>query len=68
MGDEEDFNPNEKADGNKTPEKGLGDAGLDLCEKANIFELDEEQLKLKLKIEQIDKIILQKYETVQRVG
>ena len=43
MSDEEDFNPNEKQDGNKTPEKGLGDAGLDLCEKANIFELDDEQ-------------------------
>ena len=54
--------------GNKTPEKGLGDAGLDLAEKANIFELDEEQQKLKQKMESIDKVILQKYETVARVG
>jgi len=54
----------EEGAGGGTPEKGLGDAGLDLAEKANIFELDEEQLKLKQKIERIDKLILQKYETI----
>lgn len=45
---DDEFDPNkENNDGNKTPEKGLGDEALNLVEKANIFELDEEKAAAK---------------------
>ena len=69
MSDEEfGVEKDDGADGNKTPEKGLGDEQLDLIEKANIFELDEEKAIYKRRIEYIDPTILNKYETLQKVG
>ena len=68
MSDNDDDSQNSKANQLGTPEKGLGDARLDMCEKANIFELNEEQLRVKQKIEMIDVTIMQKYETISRLG
>lgn len=69
--DQDIYNPNkenEVIDLNKTPEKGLGDEQLDLVEKANIYELDEAQANYKKRIEYIDPTILNKYQTLQKIG